>query len=132
MKAYLLQVPLLISAWLIGNAASAQTLAPDQNPDYAVSRDKYMKIADSVNAWHSTTVQDTYKAIDFMADRQEARAERRKFRRDLRLHRANWYGYYNNYDYNGYYYRNNYRRNYYQPNYRRTRINNFWWTPWCF
>jgi hypothetical protein len=133
MKAYLL----LIASYLISNAAGAQaSLAPDQNPDFAISRDKYIKIADSVNAWHSTTIQDTYKAIDWIADKQEARAERREFRRDLRRYRAaNSYGYYGYYNYNygnrGYY-RNNYRRGYnYYPNYYRGyRRNNFWGNLW--
>lgn len=135
MKAYLLHVPLIIAIYLISNVAGAQTsLAPDQNPGFAISRDKYMKIADSVNAWHSTTIQDTYKAIDWIADRQAARADRREFRRDLRRYRAGSYrpyGYYGNYNYGGYY-RNNYRRGYYYPNYYRGyRHNNFWWNLWC-
>jgi hypothetical protein len=133
MKAYLLHLPVIIAVFFISNDACGQTsLAPDQNPDFAVSRDKYMKMSDSITAWHSTTIQDTYKAIDWMADRQEARSERRQFRRELRRYRAGWYNY-GNYQYNaGYYYP--YRsRGYYHPNnYRRYNRNNFWWNFWCF
>lgn len=136
MKAYLLQLPVLFAALFIGNNASAQAdeLAPDQNPNYAVSRARYMGMADSINAWHSTTIQDTYKAKDWMADREEARAERRQFRRDLRRYRAGWYDpYYNNYNYynrynNRYYPYNGYRSRYYRNYYHGHR--NFWLNPW--
>lgn len=74
----------------------AQSPEKDQNPNFAASRDKYMKISDSLNNWHSTTSQETYKAIDYMADRAEAREARRQFRHDLRMERARR-GYYGNY-----------------------------------
>ena len=106
--------------------ATAQTgLAPDQNPNYMVSRDKYMKLADSVNAYHSTTVQDTYDAIEWVDDRREAREQRRAFRRELRLERARYGGYYYN-DYDDYYspyYYNNYNS---YNNYRYYRYNRGW------
>jgi Spy/CpxP family protein refolding chaperone len=138
MKAYLLQLPVLIAALFLGNNVSAQAdLAPDQNPNFAVSRAKYMGMADSINTWHSTTIQDTYKAKDWLADKAEARMERRQFRRELRRYRAGWdepyyNSYYNNYNYryypnNGYrsrYYRNNYYNNYHRGH------RNFWWGPW--
>ena len=102
---------------LTGLTGMAQNgLAPNQNPNYEVSRDKYMHMADSINTWHSTTPQETYRAIDFLADKREAREERREFRRQLRLERARNYRYYDYYDDYGYYYspyRNNY--NYYRP-----------------
>lgn len=95
---------------------------PDQNPRWAVSRDKYIRMADSLNAWHGTTRDETYKAIDWMEERKEARADRRAFRRQLRLERANYgfgydyYGYdrfsnygYNNYGYNNFNYPGTYR-----------------------
>jgi hypothetical protein len=134
MKALRLSIPLIIAAHFISSNAGAQaSLAPDQNPDFEVSRDKYMKISDSINAWHSTTVQDTYKAIDWLADRQEARAERRQLRRNHRFYRVGGYGYrnYNNYNYRGYYYPyNSYRRGYYNPNHHRR--SSWWWNNWCF
>lgn len=120
---------------LLTVAATAQTsLAPDQNPNYMVSQMKYTKMADSINSLHSTTPQETYKAIDYLADKQEARAARRAFRRELRLERARYggwdydYGYYNNYNnYPGYY---NYNYNYYRPYrgyYGNNWRNNYWW-----
>src|SRR5690606_10954389 len=75
-------------------------------PNYAVSRDKYMKMADSINAWHGTTAQETYRAIDYLEDKREAREQRRAFRQELRMERAR----------RGYYYYGNYY-NYYRPYY---------------
>lgn len=122
----LLPLAMLIATW-----GMSQSLAPDQNPDYMVSQAKYMGMADSLNSNHGVTIQETYKAIDWMADRQQRRDDRRAFRRQLRYQRAqngwynNDYGYYNsgfsyypayggNYGYNyGRY--NNYYNNYYRP-----------------
>ncbi|WP_315818959.1 hypothetical protein [Paraflavitalea speifideaquila] len=68
-----------------------------------VSQARYMQMADSINSWHGTTVQDTYKAIDYLEDKRELRANRKAWRRELRMERARnsgWYnGYYNNYSY---------------------------------
>ena len=117
--------------------ANAQAgLAPDQNPNYAVSRSKYMQIADSLNEWHSTTQHNIYKAIDWLADRKEARADRREFRRQLRMERARRdYDYYNDGYYSNNYYHRNYNNHYRYNNYRRNRSFgihpsnglNFWW-----
>jgi len=129
---------LMLAFMLFAGATMAQTtLAPDQNPDFAISRAKYMKMADSINTWQGTTAQETYKAIDYLADKAEARANRRAFRQQLRLERAR-YGYpsfdwYNSLNYgNGW---GNYN-NYYSP-YRYNRRNNFswnlglgWWWRW--
>lgn len=114
----------------------AQTaLAPDQNPDYAVSRARYMKIADSVNTFQGTTSQETYKAIDFLADKAEARAQRREFRQQLRMERARngYYGYNNdwyypsmNFNYGNRWGRYNNFNNFYSP-YRFNRRSNFNW-----
>lgn len=137
MKKNLLHLISTTAVFFCSYIASAQTdLAPDQNPNYAVSRAKYTLIADSLNEWHSTTQQDMYKAIDWLADRREPRADRREFRRQLRMERARWdYDYYNS----GYYFNNNYHRNFNNPyrynNYRRHRSFgiqpwyglNFWW-----
>jgi hypothetical protein len=128
MKTYLL--PLL--ALLLTGVADAQTeLAPDQNPSFAISRDKYMQMADSLTRWHSTTLQNTYEAIDFLADREKLRTDRREFRQQLRLERARW----NNYNYlnDGNFYSpyNNFNNSWRNPygqfrNYRWQR-NRFWW-----
>src|SRR4051812_28805377 len=91
------------------NASAQETLVADQNPAYAVSRAKYMNMADSINEWHGITIDNTYKAIDWMEARREAKAERRAYRRQLNLQRVNWdYGYYDNYQYGNFYpvYRN--------------------------
>ncbi|MBC7948578.1 MAG: hypothetical protein H7Y42_11895 [Chitinophagaceae bacterium] len=101
------------------SAQSQTSLVPDQNPDFAVSRDKYMKVADSINSWHSTTVQETYEASDWMADRLASKAARRVFRRQLSLERARWY---DNDSYGNYYYQpNRYRRGNYRGNYYNNR-----------
>lgn len=132
MKTYLLNLALLGLALVTGTVSFSQSgLAPDQNPSYAVSRDKYMKMADSLTRWQSTTFQDTYKAIDWLADRREARAERRGFRQQLRLERARWVNdYYDNYNYfPGYRGRwGNYRNSYYNGFNRRS--NSFFLNPW--
>jgi hypothetical protein len=137
MKKSLLSASMLVAGFFLGVSGRSQlALAPDQNPNFAVSRDKYMKLADSLNAWHSTTLQQNYKAIDWLADRKEARADRREFRQQLRLERARWSNdyYYDNYDYypsyrnRGGYYNNNY--NYNNRNYRRHRSAwgfGLWW-----
>ncbi|RYF45246.1 MAG: hypothetical protein EOO38_16360 [Cytophagaceae bacterium] len=98
------------------NSFAQTTLVADQNVRFEESRAKYMQTADSINAWHSTTVQDTYKAIDYLADKAEAREQRRAFRRELRLERArNGYGWYDDYSY-GYGYGNGYGNYGYYPN----------------
>jgi hypothetical protein len=94
MKKNLPIVTLVLLLSGINSGASAQeSLAMNQNPRFDESRSRYMKVADSINGWHSTTLQETYKAIDYMADRAEARMNRQAFRRQLRLERArNGYG----------------------------------------
>lgn len=123
----LYNLALLPLAMMIATFGMAQTmLAEDQNPNYMVSQAKYTKMADSINQWHSTTPQETYKAIDYLVDKREAREQRRAFRRELRMERARNGYYYNDYN-SGYYpYYNNY--NYYRPNYGyRSRWNQFYW-----
>jgi hypothetical protein len=134
----------LLAAFLVVisiNSSNAQSeLAPDQNPAYAASRAKYMKMADSINEWHSTTPQETYRAIDYFEDKRIAREDRIAFRRELRLERArngySWgYDSYNNGSYYQPYYNfpsyNNYGYNRYggHRNYR----NSFTWNvlPWA-
>lgn len=110
MKSILLAAS-LIAVSALTSRAQDNSLA-QQNPSYMVSQARYMKMADSINSWHGTTIQDTYKAIDYLQDKREARANRRAWRHELRMERARnsgWYnnGYYNDYyypSYNGYYY----------------------------
>ena len=115
--------------------ASSQDLAYDQNPNFRQSRDKYMKVADSVNKLHSTTVQETYKAIDYMQAKEEARQQRKEYRQQRRLY-ADQYRYRRYYDHDPYYYypsssrygRYNYR---YRP-YRSYGHDQFWGSlPWA-
>jgi hypothetical protein len=124
MKKNLLSLFTVIACSLVAHAQTG--LVPDQNPNYAVSRDKYMKLADSVNQFHSTTLQNTYEANDWMANREKARTDRREFRQQLRLERARWDGY--DYRHDGYYSypypnRNDYYN--YQNRYNNRRF--FWW-----
>ena len=72
---------------LTGALQAQEQLSPDQNPSFAASRDKYLLIADSLTALHSTTIQSTYKAYDWYEAREERRAEQRAFNRQLQLER---------------------------------------------
>ena len=130
MKKNLLYLIPTAAVFFCSYIATAQTgLAPDQNPNYTVSRAKYMQVADSLNEWHSTTQQNIYKAIDWLADRKEARADRREFRRQLRMERARGnYDYYNDGYYSNNYYHRNYNTHYRYNNYRRNR--SFGVHPW--
>ena len=82
----------------------AQTIEADQNPNYVVSKAKYMQLADSINQYHATTLQNTYKAYDWYQAKQERRNDRITFRRQLRMQRAKnnlqfnngWYHNWNN------------------------------------
>ncbi|TCZ66420.1 hypothetical protein [Flaviaesturariibacter aridisoli] len=111
---------LLVMLASAGSLAAAAQTVPDQNPSYAVSRDKYLKVADSVNRWHSTTAQNTYKAYDWYEAREERRQARRQNRYDVRLARAQRN--YRNWDYNPYY-NDSY---YYNPRSSR-RWQSRWW-----
>ena len=81
MKKFLLLSLLFLTG---GIFVFGQELAPNQNPNYQQSRNKYMGFADSLTSYQSTTIQDTYKAIDYLADKAEAKAERRAFRNKLK------------------------------------------------
>lgn len=127
-KTVLFAVSFLLVLTLAGNAQTA--LAPDQNPNYMVSQARYMKMADSINSWHGTTPQETYKAIDYLEDKREMRATRREWRRELRMERARNSGWYYNGGYNGYSYPyNNYNNgyNYGQSWGYRRNWNNYLW-----
>lgn len=110
----------LLTAWGFTTVNAQETLAVDQNPAFAVSRAKYMAVADSINQWHGITHQQTYKAFDWYEQKMERRNDRRQFRRDLRMERAKRSGYYR---YNG-------NRSYYNPYYQNRRYNNSWFNWW--
>ena len=114
MKKYLLPSLSLI-AILFFNTSWSQELQPDQNPQYAISRSKYMNLSDSINQWHSTTSHQTYKAYDWYEAREERRADRRMFNRQLRLERARYGNYYQPYYRRGYYNRGYYNHYYRNP-----------------
>lgn len=110
MKSILLTASLILVIAFTGTAQNAQQ---EQNPSFMISQARYMKMADSINSWHSTTLQETYKAIDYLEDKRELRANRRAWRRELRMERARNSGWYNGFGYNGYYNNYSYPYNYY-------------------
>jgi hypothetical protein len=91
---------------------------PDQNPNYELSRSKYMAAKDSLLGTQSTTVQNTYKAYDWMQLRQERKDIRFQNRQQRRLNRSlgynNYWGYNDVYPYGSYNF-NYYRNGYYNP-----------------
>ena len=130
MKSILLTASLILVITLTGTAQNTQSLQ-EQNPSFMVSQARYMKMADSINSWHSTTLQETYKAIDYLEDKREQRANRRAWRHELRMERARNSGWYNGFGYNGYYNNYAYPYNYYDRpgNYynRGARWDNYLW-----
>jgi hypothetical protein len=116
MKTFYLSLAILLAA--SAPPAQAQTLLPGQNPNYAVSRDKYMRLSDSLNRWHSTTLQETYAAPDWYEQKMQRREDRREFRQQLRLERARYY--WDNSQYYGY-------RPYRYDGYRHHRYYRPWW-----
>jgi hypothetical protein len=78
------------------------TLAPDQNPNYKKSLNKYMALKDSLTKNEGVTIQQTYKAIDDMQAKLDQRALRRSNRQARRLARINNRGYYYSSPYYGY------------------------------
>lgn len=93
-------------------------LVPDQNPNYETSRSRYMAAKDSLLSSQSTTVQNTYKAYDWMQLKQERKDTRFQNRQQRRLNRSlgydNYWGYDNMYPYGNYNF--NYNRNGYNSN----------------
>lgn len=69
---------LTLLAIAILTSSFGQELAPDQNPNYQISQDKYMQKSDELTAAHSTTIQDTYQAYDW----REAKEAKKQMRRD--------------------------------------------------
>jgi len=91
----LLMLTMLIA---LGFSVHAQQLAPDQNPRYMESQQKYMGYKDSLQSTMNTTVDQTYKAYDWYEAKMERKQERREQRYQRKLNRS----YYSNYNY-GYY-----------------------------
>lgn len=122
----------LITVVMTNSVKAQEELAPDQNPNYKKSMEKYMTDKDELLKNQGKTIQATYKAIDDMQLKEERKVLRRTYRQERRLARINNRGYYYNpyYSYNnpfaynyGYNYGNNYGNNYgynygYTPYYR--------------
>jgi V8-like Glu-specific endopeptidase len=96
----------------------AQALAPDQNPNYQNSAEKYAEKSVELTATQSETTQDTYKAYDYReakAEKKQARIDRQHELRKLRMqnryrcgNNRNYYNGYPNGNYNNQYYNNSY------------------------
>ena len=132
----------LSSLMLLANSPiSAQNkLAPDQNPNYMKSLEKYMEKKDELIKHQGTTIQDTYEAIDDIQIKKDRKKLKRANRQKRRMARIENNGY-NNYNYipyrynysssfnngyqNGYGYNNFYRQyNQYRP-YRYNSCSNY-------
>jgi len=102
---------LLLGALYASTACAQQTgLAPDQNPRYQESQDRYLMVADSLTSQQGTTVQDTYKAYDWYEAKLERRAQRRNWRHEERMNNSYYSDFYPSlsfgssyYPYGGYY-----------------------------
>jgi hypothetical protein len=121
-------LPLIICFVSLTTSAQTSQLAPDQNPNYLISQQKYMQYKDSLQSTMNTTVQQTYKAYDWYQAKLERKQNRIENRNQRRLYSSyNNTGYYNTYDYYGY---NGYRNNYYGNRYRSPfagyRSGNWW------
>lgn len=114
MKKVIFTLSILLAAY----ATKAQDLAPDQNPNYKVSMDKYAANQVSLQTTNNTTIQDTYKAYDWSTAKAERKAERRNFRRERILFNNYNNGWnnngYNNWNNNNGY--NNWNNNWYNNN----------------
>jgi len=113
-----------IAALLFAIQGVAQEqLAPDQNPNYKRSQEKYMAQSDSLIASEGQTLQRTYQAIDEFhlkkRQRQARKQQKREWKHEERMARysnpgyrysGNYgnYGYNNGYGYNPYGYNNPY------------------------
>lgn len=122
MKRYLLFLSFIGLASFV--VAQEPLHAENQNPDYNISKQKYMASKDQLLTSMGTTVQDTYKAYDWYEAKQERKQQRYNDRRERRIYQ----NYYNNYDSYRYYrpYRNDTR--YYNRNnlYRQNWYYWFW------
>lgn len=91
-------VALLISSTV---TKAQEELAPDQNPNYRRSMEKYIAEKDELLKNQGKTIQATYKAIDDMQLKQERKALRKSNRQERRLARINNRGYFYNSPYYG-------------------------------
>jgi len=95
MKKLLVSFIIIIAA---GFSLQAQELAPDQNPNYKTSAEKYKTMQGELQTAMNTTVHSTYKAYDWTAAKAERKAARRNERINYRLYSQRYFdSYYNNY-----------------------------------
>lgn len=90
---------LFLSVTLMG-AGSIFAQVADQNPNFEESLVKYMRLSQDEPASLGTTVQQTYKALDWYEQREERRALRRSRNHELRMNRSYYSDYYSPYYYN--------------------------------
>ena len=106
-------------------ANAQENLAPDQNPNYKRSMEKYMAMKDDLVKTEGTTIQATYKAIDDVQLKQERKLLRQSNRQDRRMARINSRGrnngYYSPYTYTPY----NFGYNNWSPGYNNFGYNNY-------
>ena len=57
-----------------------EALDYDQNPNYQISQQKYMKESPKYVALQGTTLQQTYKAIDPLEEKRELKALKKRYR----------------------------------------------------
>lgn len=90
---------LLLSIFIASTAFTQEPLQdPNQNPNYTVSRQKYMAEKDKLLASMNTTEQNTYKAFDwttYKMEKKQQRIERRQERALARINRPMIYPMYN-------------------------------------
>jgi hypothetical protein len=114
MKRNLIIIAGILAGFLYTASANAQQtpLVQDQNPRHVESERKYARVADTLNAEHGTTIQNTYKAYDWYEARQERRQQNRDWRHEERLN-GGYYDYTPSLSlYGGYYYPFNSYRGY--------------------
>ena len=100
--------------------------ASDQNLHYKESQDRYMKVADSLTTFHSTTLQQTYKAYDWREAKHARKQQNREWRHQEILNRP-YTNYYYWSDYNPYNYWSDYSPYNYYVNPWRSQYYLFGW-----
>lgn len=84
------RITLLFICIMSFTVAFAQNASQNQNPNYRKSQEQYERVADSINSLQGSTSHRTYKAIDYLADKAEAKQLRQEQRHELRMQRARW------------------------------------------
>ncbi len=81
---------LSLSIFITSTAFTQEVLQdPNQNPNYAISRQKYMSEKDKLLASMNTTEQNTYKAFDWSTFKEEKKQNRINRRQERALARIN-------------------------------------------